>query len=100
MSNWETDIELQRTSRFVKFVQGTNSLKFANDGDKVRGNDNKPTVEFTMSDGKILSVKPSPLLDAIAEAKKKYGTLVGRTLAVTRTGTGQADTRYTDIKVV
>jgi hypothetical protein len=99
MDSWTNDDELKNNSKFLKFEQGLNKVIFASDGNKVRNADGKVVVEFKMADGKILTVKPSLMLDIIAAALKKHSTLVSHTLYVTRIGTDQADTRYSDIKV-
>ena len=98
---WETDKELNE-SKFVKFEEGLNTLVFNDDGEKCRSF-GKAAVEFKVTmpnnEAKILSVRPSNVLDVIREAKVKQGTIVGRTLTLTRTGTTKEDTRYTDISI-
>ena len=98
--SWETDEELKVNSKFLKFAEGQNKITLASDGDKVRNSYGDAVVEFKTADGRILSVKPSPMLDALRDAKAKHGTLVGRVLHVTRKGMGKEDTKYTDVKVV
>ena len=97
--SWETDKELESNSRFYKFAEGMNKVVLSSDGDKVRDSYGNAVVEFQTVEGKLLSVKPSPMLDALRAAKKKFGTLVNRSLFVTRTGTNFENTKYTDIKV-
>ncbi len=91
--------QVSNLSHRIKFADGPNQITLASDGDKVRGNYGA-AVEFRTKDGKILSVKPSPMLGVLADAKKRYGTLVGRTLHVFRSGTGKENTKYSDVRVV
>ena len=98
--SWENDEELIKNSKFVRFTEGLNKYTLANDGEKVRNSYGNAVVEFKTTDDKLLSIRPGPILRVLAEAKKEHGTLVGRTLEFTRTGTTKEDTKYTDIKVV
>jgi hypothetical protein len=100
MSNWENDDELKTNSKFLKFAEGPNKITLASDGDKVRNSYGDAVVEFKTSDGKILAVKPSPMLDILRAAKQKHGTLVGRCLLVNRTGLDKENTKYTNVSVV
>ena len=99
--SWENDKELENESNFVRFDEGLNTIVFADDGTKCRSF-GRAAVEFRVKFKdveKILSVRPSPLLNVIREAKKKFGTLVGRSLELRREGTTKEDTRYSDMKV-
>lgn len=98
--SWDNDEELKINSKFLKFAEGQNKITLASDGDKVRNSFGDAVVEFKTADGKILSVKPSPMLDALRDAKAKHGTLVGRVLHVTRSGVGKDNTKYINIQVV
>ena len=97
--SWESDEELTTASKFIRFAEGQNEYTFADDGNKVRNSFGKALVEFKTTDGRILQIRPGPMLNAIADAKKKHGTIVNRTLKFTRTGTTKEDTRYTAIEV-
>jgi len=97
--SWETDEELKINTKFYKFAEGMNKVTLASDGDKVRDSYGNAVVEFRTKEGKLLAVKPSPMLDVLREAKAKHGTLVNRVLCVSRTGKGKDDTKYTDIRV-
>ena len=97
--NWEDDKELMSTNRFYRFEEGENSVTIHSDGEKVRGQYGLQ-VEFDVNEDQILSLKPGPVLQALGEAKKNLGTLVGRTLKVVRVGTTKDDTRYSGIEVV
>ena len=100
--SWENDKELVNESNFVRFEEGLNTLVFQDDGTKCRSF-GRAAVEFRVQFNgteKLLSVRPSPLLDVIREAKKKHETLVGKTLQLFREGTTKEDTKYLNMKVV
>ena len=100
--DWTEDKELDNESNFVRFEEGLNTLVFNDDGTKCRAF-GKAAVEFRVNfknSDKLLSVRPSPLLDVIRVAKKEYGTLVGRKLTLRREGSNKEDTKYHDLKVV
>lgn len=99
--SWENDKELMQESQFLRWEQGQNEFKFSDDGTKVRSF-GKAGVEFNgefRGELKILSIRAGPILKIVAEKKKEFGTLVGRTLKLTREGTTKEDTRYKDIVV-
>ena len=99
MKNWTNDEELLKESKFIRFQEGENRITLASDGEKIRNAYGNAVVEFKTKDEQILSVKPGPILRALAEALDKNKTLVNNVLVLTRTGLGKDDTRYTDIRV-
>jgi hypothetical protein len=98
--SWESDEELTKESKFIRFAEGQNEYTFADDGSKVRNQYGNAQVEFKTADGRILQVRPGPMLNAIAAAKKKHGTLVSHKLRFVRSGLGKEDTRYSAVEVL
>ena len=96
--SWENDESLIGSEKYAKIEVGDNKFKLLDDGTKSKSFD-RYGVEFKVNDGAVLWIGQKPILRVLAEEKTKSGSLVNKTLKVTREGTGPEDTRYTEIQV-
>lgn len=97
MSDWIDNTELYE-SNYVQIEDGTNEIILASDGEEVKTQFNTRVVEFRTDDDKLFQTRSKAILNAIARARGKHGTVVNRKLVFTKTGDGR-DTKYNNVKV-